>query len=190
MVRKLMIIIIFFIIFINLVVANGDSTHFRDMEFGDNKEYLEEEKNYNFERLKNEDKEDIYNNEYGIKFYRIKNNNFEIGNLKSEKIIYGFFEEKLVTVQLSFGLSFNKSDILKDMLKSRYGNEYDIKMEFEYTAFIWENKSIKAKLINYDTVERDYNFEIKLYGNCLLNDLENWQEQKQKENAEKQNENW
>lgn len=93
---------------------------FRDISFGDNIEYLEDELGYELERL--EHKEDVLHEPYyGIKIYRRKNEDYNLGSVKFDTIEYLLFDDKVIFIELRTSDIEQLREIF-EMLKFKYGD--------------------------------------------------------------------
>lgn len=194
--KVLVLSLVFLIIFSGTVIAKNSEeerkTVFREFAWGDTVEFLKEEYEFEFVRLKDEETDDLYDIDYGLNFYRRSNENHQLGEYGLDSIIYSFFQNELIQIRIEVKHSVRKEAIF-DMLVARYGDDYNKKSKiFGSDAYKWTEKDTDIYLI-YDEnmfTGRTKDFRINFISNSKMSKLKVWQKEQQEKHAEEQAKDW
>jgi len=186
MIKKLVISLVLVLVFSSAVMA-GD---FREMNFGDSKEYLDEEYDMNFTRLEGAETDDMYDLYYGVRQYILDNEDASVGGYETGVIGYGFFSDELMTVLIDFKESASLEGIF-DMFTERYG-EAKVEENYREGEYTWVNNGTFVVLVYKENIFTDgFKFitasliDIKRFTN-----LRAWQKEQQDKYAKEKAKEW
>jgi len=192
--RKILVLsLVLMMIFAGGLIVNAEEreTVFRELAWGDSLEFLEEEYDMEFMRLKELEIDDIYNKSYGMEWYRRKNDDNQLGSHETSLTNYAFFQDELMMIILFFKDSVSKEGVI-DMFIARYGEE-DVKEEgFGEVTYKWLEEDTGIGLFYKKGVLTGNvkTFHVSFLDRTRRKKLKAWQKEQQEKQAEEQAEDW
>ncbi|MFW6242897.1 MAG: hypothetical protein ACOC2W_01950 [bacterium] len=183
---RIFIFTLIMVLFISISVA---AEGFKDIKWGDTIEYLENEKDMSFQRVESLESTNVDASDYGLKYYTRENDDYNLGSIPMETIVYGTFNGKICSIAMYTEGDDLIGQIVR-MFNIKYGDYNDKEELFMETIYQWNKNKIFSQVTEEEGFTEETTVTIFIADTNILLELSTWQEEQRTKQAEINAESW